>query len=456
MKIISHHLRKTTRMQVALFWLLTCSVCIVVEGHTQAPYEAPVSIVNVEKGWAGNSVNTVIFRRNSLVTFAGTQFISYYNQDGYVVIGKRKTGDTHWQLKQTHLKGNIKDAHNSISIAVDGDGYLHLAWDHHNNALRYCKSQQPLSLELTENMPMTGSAESTVTYPEFHKLPDGNLLFFYRDGGSGRGNLVLNKYDKSSRRWTQLHANLVDGEGERNAYWQTWVDDQGTIHVSWVWRESPDVASNHDMAYARSKDGGITWQKSTGEPYKIPVNAASAEYACKIPQASELINQTSMSADAEGNPYIATYWREAGSQVPQYHLVYHTGKGWVTKAFDFRTTPFSLSGVGSKSIPISRPQLFVKGAGARAQVLLLFRDTERGSKISVARMAPANSAACSLQDILGTSVGSWEPTFDTDLWKTQGIISLFVQRTLQADGEGLTNIPAQMIQVLDWKPHWND
>jgi Neuraminidase (sialidase) len=57
------------------------------------------------------------------------------------------------------------------------------------------------------------------------------------------------------------------------------------------------------MAYACSKDGGKTWQKTSGEKYQLPINASNAEYACKIPQNSELINQTSMVADQAGNPH---------------------------------------------------------------------------------------------------------------------------------------------------------
>jgi hypothetical protein len=54
------------------------------------------------------------------------------------------------------------------------------------------------------------------------------------------------------------------------------------------------------MAYARSKDGGMTWEKSTGEAYPLPIRAENAEYAWKIPQGSGLINQTGMAADDRG------------------------------------------------------------------------------------------------------------------------------------------------------------
>ena len=107
---------------------------------------------------------------------------------------------------------------------------------------------------------MTGKNEDRVTYPEFYSLPNGDLLFTYRDGVSGGGNLVLNRYDLKQKQWTRLQDKLIDGEGERNAYSQMAVDAKGTIHLSCVWRETPDVATNHDMCYARSTNGGKTWQ----------------------------------------------------------------------------------------------------------------------------------------------------------------------------------------------------
>ena len=267
---------------------------------------------------------------------------------------------------------------------VDGAGYLHMAWDLHNDPLHYCRSTAPGSLELTAQMPMTGRTEGRVSYPEFYRMPDGDLLFFYRNGESGNGNLVINRYDSATGKWSQLQNNLIDGEGLRNAYWQACVDGAGTIHVSWVWRESPDVASNHDLGYARSRDGGMTWEKSTGEKYSLPINAANAEYACRIPQNSELINQTSMTTNAGGNPYIATYWSDPGGHLPQYRVVYRDATGWKTANLGFRETPFSLSGGGTKRIPISRPQLLAWGKGKKQKAALIFRDEERGSRVSAA------------------------------------------------------------------------
>ncbi|MEO6232514.1 MAG: BNR repeat-containing protein [Ferruginibacter sp.] len=442
-----HQTTLSGRAKKGLYYLLALAI---LAGCATLNHTTP-KLVSVADGWANNSINTVVFRKNSLVSFGKTQYISFYDNDSYVVIGKRNWNSDQWELKRTDYKGNTKDAHNTISIMVDGDGYLHLSWDHHNNELRYCKSIAPGSLEMTAKMRMTGMLEDKVSYPEFYKLPNGNLIFMYRDGGSGKGNLVMNQYDIKTKKWRQLHSNLVDGEGKRNAYWQACVDSKGTIHISWVWRETPDVASNHDLCYAMSDDGGISWQKSTGEKYMLPINAATAEYVMKIPQQSELINQTSMYADGEGHPFIATYWKEKGSNVPQYHLVYNNTGQWQTQSLDFRKTAFSLSGAGTKKIPISRPQVIAWNKAGIPGAAIIFRDAERGDKVSVAINKNLDSKEWKIEDLTNTSVGNWEPTYDTELWKNKNILHLFVEKVEQVDGEGTANLPPQPIQVLEYK-----
>jgi BNR repeat-containing family member len=406
-----------------------------------------VTLVDVADGWADNSVNAVAFRRNALVIHGDTQYIAFYDRDANVVLGRRKLGTDFWQLARTQYRGNARDAHNSISIMVDGAGVLHLAWDHHNSRLRYARALAAGSLALGDEQPMTGRQEGSVTYPEFHRLADGNLVFLYRDGGSGRGNLVVNRYDVATGKWTRLHDNLIDGEGRRNPYWQACIDDAGTLHVSWTWRESPDVASNHDLAYARSRDGGVTWERTDGSRYALPVTAATAEYALRIPQGSELINQTSMAADGAGRPYIASYWRAAGSTVPQYHIVHHDG-AWRDIDLGLRHTPFSLSGMGTKAIPIARPQIVV---GPDGGVVLVIRDVERGGRVSVIT-GDALRRHWHVRDLTPFGVGAWEPTLDTELWRRAGELHLFVQAVRQADNEGQAAGAPAPVRVLQWRP----
>ncbi len=404
-----------------------------------------------DNGWANNSVNTVVFRKNALTTFKEMQYAAYYDENQFVVLAKRKINAKTWKVLKTQYKGDANDAHKSISIIIDGKGYLHMAWGQHNNKLNYVKSVKPGSLILGEKEKMLGLKEDKISYPEFYKLANGNLLFCYRDGGSGNGNLMMNTYDCGTKVWKRIQDNLIDGEGKRNAYWQMAIDIKGAIHLSWVWRESPDVASNHDLCYAKSVDGGLTWQKTNAEKYQLPITAANAEYALKIPQKSELINQTSMSTDEQGNPFIATYWREQGALIPQYHIVYHKNSSWEVNNLAFRKTPFSLSGGGTKKIPIARPQLIIWQAGKQTATALLFRDAERGNKISIALNNDLSRLNWTIKDLTEENIGEWEPNYDLALWQAKKHLAIFVQKVEQVDGEGKANHSPTKVEVLTLK-----
>jgi len=425
-------LKKSTYKYLALLWLVFAAA-----GCSGLKF-AKTTLGN---GWSNNSVNTVIFRNSALTTFNDVQFTAYYNADSLMVLGKRKHGDTNWQVQVTKYKGNVKDAHNSISMAIDANGYLHVSWDQHDTRLRYAQSIAPLSLELGEEIAMTGIQEEKVTYPEFHSLKDGKLIFCYRSGASGRGNMVLNSYDPATQKWQQVQNNLLDGQGRRSAYWQMCSGAKG-LYLSWVWRETWDVSTNHDICYAFSPDGGITWQKSTREQYTLPINEATAEKIWNVPQNSSLINQTAMTADATGNAYISTYW-DAGNG-PQYKVVYLNDGNWKLLDTDFHKKAFTLGGGGTKSIPMSRPEVLVD----YPNVYLLFRDEERQNKVSMA-VASVTSGTWTVKDLSEDDMGQWEPNYDKELWQARGRLHIFCQKVSQADGEGLADVVPQPVSVIE-------
>lgn len=438
---------KTTLFILSLFSLTLLSSCH--SGQQEVVYPR---LVEVGMGYSSNSVNATVFRNSSVATLGDTQYIAYYDAEGWLTLGKRQLADTLFSVQRTQYQGHVQDAHNVISIMPDGGGYLHVSFDHHNHPLHYARSIEPGSLTLGDMEPMVSSSmdsltadELNVTYPEFYRLASGNVLFAYRSGASGRGNLVMNLYNVKSRQWSRLQDVLIDGEQERNAYWQLYVDAVGTIHVSWVWRETWLVETNHDLCYACSKDEGKTWQRSDGTPYELPITAANAEYACQIPQGSELINQTSMSTDAEGHPYIATYWRDQNDSIPQYRIVWNDGQAWHQQQVSQRLTPFSLSGGGTKMIPIARPRVAIDGSEA----WYIVRDVERGSHVSLYHTSDLSAGQWELSDLTDFSVDAWEPSFDTELWKAQRHLHLYVQYVHQGDGETIVEGDPTPIYILE-------
>lgn len=403
--------------------------------------QVKVNEIPLGMGWAKNSINVVKFRKNALTTFKGHQYAAYYDPSKIVVVAKRALEATQWDIKNTSLLGDTNDAHNSISIALDGKGYLHLAWNHHNDPLHYQISNSPEQLEF-QTANMIGLQENSVTYPEFHNLPNGNLLFLYRDGSSGNGNLVVNLYNVQNQQWERLHDSLIDGEGMRNAYWQSTVDQNGIIHLSWVWRESPDVASNHDINYAKSYDSGVTWVRADDSPYSLPITAKNAEIAWHVAQNKSLMNQTDMTTDQKGNPFIANYWEE--SDGVQYRVVYHDGMKWIKRDLKVRQGTFRLSGGGTKKIPISRPSVLIE----KDKLLLIYRDEQKGNKVQLSTANLFDNKPPKTFEITYETVNDWEPNYDTVLWQRDRKLNLFVQSVEQVDGEGLANFTESLVRVL--------
>ena len=132
---------------------------------------AQVRLVPIAEGWAKNQVNAVIFRKNSVTSHLDHQYAAFYDGDSNVIVAKRKLSSTSWAISKTGFTGNTADAHNSISLAVDGRGFLHLAWGNHNTKLNYARSAKPETPQSFIRSPMIGSKEDRVSYPDFYSAP---------------------------------------------------------------------------------------------------------------------------------------------------------------------------------------------------------------------------------------------------------------------------------------------
>lgn len=424
-----------------------CGLMLLVVSTARAQTELPIGL-----GWARTKVNTTIFRHSGVCSHGTRQVVSYYDAQSRLIIAERQLNSTQWTCHHTKFTGHTADAHNGISMAFDGDGFLHIAWDHHGNRLRYARTVSPEHIEFDQPSTMVGTLEDKVTYPEFYRMPGGDLIFFYRHGASGNGNLVFNRYDVSRRRWTRVQDNLIDGEGQRNAYWQVAVDGSGGLHLSWVWRETGDVTTNHDIAYALSRDGGKSWLKTTGESCRVPITEAGAEYAARIPQNSELANQTSMAVDSMGNPHIANFWRERPAAVPQYWIVSHDGSQWSRQQIGVRTLDFHRRGGGTKRPPISRPLLLLDSSDNATKAIVLFRDSEKGDRMNAAICGRLGSQEWKFRSITQTAVGQSDPIIDPDMWASRKEVHLFTQRVGQGDGEKEEDVPPQLVSLTVWTP----
>ena len=90
------------------------AACVVARAQTPVMPMTPAPTESVVgQGWANNSVNAVVFRKNSLVSDRHTQYVGYYDAERYLVLGKRKLGTSRWTTRRTQYQGNAADAHNA-------------------------------------------------------------------------------------------------------------------------------------------------------------------------------------------------------------------------------------------------------------------------------------------------------------------------------------------------------
>jgi hypothetical protein len=225
--------------------------------------------IEVDRVWSGHPVGF------SLLTQGDRQFAAYYDAERHMTVASRKLDEKDWHRVRLPEVLNW-DSHNSVTLAVDSAGCLHLSGNMHVRPLVYFRTAKALDIDSFERAPMTGARENRVTYPAFLNGPSGELIFTYRDGSSGNGDQVYNVYDTTQRTWRRLlDTSLCTGNGKMNAYLSGPArGPDGLFHLCWVWRDTPDCATNHDLSYARSRDM-IHWENAAGEALELPITLES-------------------------------------------------------------------------------------------------------------------------------------------------------------------------------------
>jgi len=314
----------------------------------------------------------------SLLTHENRQYVAYYDAKHHMTVASRTLDETTFR----HVKLPTKvgwDSHNYVTMAVDADGYVHLSGNMHCVPLIYFRMTRPGDVGTFKRLAMTGREERRCTYPRYMKNLEGDLLFMYRSGGSGNGKRLYNRYDPKTKTWSPLlKVPLFDGQGKRNAYPHgPALGPDKRFHVVWVWRDTPDCATNHHLSYARSKDL-IRWETAAGKPVTLPLTLAQAELCVDpIPSGGGIINGCErLGFDSAGRPMISYHKSDAKGHMQIYVARFETGK-WVSRVVTAWSKRIAFSGRGAMGfIGIRISGLRPAGAG---RWCLTYRHRDYGS-----------------------------------------------------------------------------
>lgn len=390
--------------------------------------------------WAGNTINTVIFRHHGILTHNKIQYTAFYVNPKILRLVRRDLATETIQTYDLLGEYNLKDAHNSISLGVDRQGHLHISYDHHATQLRYRRSLIPGTINAwSDELPMTGHHEQRVTYPTFilphHGFP---LTLLYRDGVHDKGTARMKAYDEISQTWIDHPQAILSGAEQKpwtsNAYWNhPAVGVDGSLHLSFVWRThslgKEQNINNINIGYACSFDNGLTWQTSLGRPCRLPITQVNAEIVYPLSPGMNLINQTGMALDTKNRPHIVFYANDF-KNIPQYQYLWFDGELWNHQIISHRSKFFELRGKGTLQIPISRPEVVID---EHDNAYIITRSDYMRNKFVITMLAPPYYEYYSSNDVIMTSheVGFAEPVIDRERWKNEKILTTLVQYNKQ-------------------------
>ena len=284
----------------------------------------------IDHVWAGQRVWFDFVEQNNF------QMIAYYDSNRQMSVAMRKMRDVNGAPWSYHKVPSWLgwDAHNKVEVAFDKNGIIHLMGNLHGNKLVYFKSASPYDPRTLEKVDVMvdKTVEQKMTYPEFFKDPDGELILKYRDGSSGNGRWFYSKWNAESGRWAHLHDTvLLSGENVRGIYpYGPVIGPDGFAHMTITWRETPIASSNHDLSYARSKDL-INWESSDGSPIKLPIVLATGEIIDPIPEHGGLLNGRHPIGFDQQNRVLVSYQKYNDDKLSQVFINRREADGWVVK-----------------------------------------------------------------------------------------------------------------------------
>lgn len=349
-------------MNMKRFTLLTTLPLLSLKllGAESAQYEL-VNRQAIDRVWAGNVANF------DMLTEGMHQAVAYYDANRQMSVAYRKGPRSPWvYYKVDSWLG--WDSHNSIKMALDKDGHLHLAGNMHGNRIEYFRTRYPHEVRSLQRVEVMADPEmeTRVTYPHFLNSREGDLIFKYRIGGSGNGSDIYLRYDTGNRSWSRLHDGpLIDGQGQMNAYVEGPAPGpDGRFHMAWIWRDTGDAATNHDISYARSPDL-LSWEDSSGRPIPLPITFDGSDVVDPVPPGGGAINNNvKLGFDPLDRPVVA-YHKYDPQGNTQIYISRRESSGWVPyQVSNWKDFRWSFGGYGALpgfKVRIGQPDLLPDG-----------------------------------------------------------------------------------------------
>jgi hypothetical protein len=328
---MSNSRRFAVRAAAVLFagWSSLVSLCYAVT--IELDTVGPMSPRNQAAWWSP------IVNRN------GSDYVSYLSskspQDDVFVA--RRAPDGNWETRDTGVNATYDVGHTQTSLAIDGQGYLHVAYGMHNNPMRLVTSNDAESVSGGFSVPAPAAiaafAGGAYTYPNMTTAPNGDVYMIVRDQRASYANQQgrLFRFDNVNRSWGELPA--FAGQSGTTVYPdQILADEAGDLHILWEWAAGGAQAARHYGSYARFDPDTNTYFRADGAAYSAgPINIATADIYQGL-EGSETfaanvhgVQSAKLALDSNGKPLIAYGYSTTGADTAYQHRFAHwDGSQW--------------------------------------------------------------------------------------------------------------------------------
>ena len=140
----------------------------------------------------------------------------------------------------------------------------------------------------------------------------------------------------------------------------------GFYHLVWVWRDTPDAATNHDLSYAKSRDL-VTWQSAAGTPLTLPITLGTSDIVDPVPSGGGMINNnTKVGFDSQNRAVVVYHKYDSAGNTQLYNARFEGGR-WVRYQTSMWTTRWNFGGNGTLVFEIEVAGVKVQPDGTLTQ-----------------------------------------------------------------------------------------
>jgi hypothetical protein len=287
----------------------------------------------------GSGRATAYSEQHKIITVENKTHVVWLDADESRFLVRGRTLDrTTGQWSAVVTIGEAQDNHGGPSLAVDGEGYLHVVYYPHHQPVRYRRSVRPNDLS-------TWSAEiqfgQGLSYPSMICARDGTLVLTARRGYFDAAGVYVESQHMEQELWTkrrnggwERQSTLLRSRFPRYAQFATtlvWGGDGTSLHLGTRIYETPrepGAKAITTVGYMKSLDNGRTWTSVEGKRIALPATAESIEVlagggAADAPQ----LNIGPLAISSSGVPHVF-YTARTGGRSQIYLATPAPGQGW--------------------------------------------------------------------------------------------------------------------------------